>query len=200
MTNLDNAQQGTPVWEKAVRAAQQALDHTDVSLNPDLAACLQNTQQQQAFEAEVQARRELHMGGGIMGGSFRNAENRPQTESQIQARFLPQPRTFTTGATRDTDSGKLDYEAFFSPLVLKRYAEYMHKNRLLMDGTLRDGDNWQKGIPQDVYMKSLWRHFMDVWSYWRGIPIRSTLEESVCACLFNLMGFLHERLKAGVNA
>ncbi len=182
--NLDNAQQNTPVWEKAVRAARQAeqADHKLVGspaqiVDPNLAACLQNTQQQQAFEA------------------VRQSQLRPQTESQIQARFLPQPRTFTTGATRDTDSGKLDYEAFFSPLVLKRYAEYMHKNRLLMDGTLRDGDNWQKGIPQDVYMKSLWRHFMDVWSYWRGVPIRSTLEESVCACLFNLMGFLHEYLK-----
>jgi len=34
-------------------------------------------------------------------------------------------RTFDTGATRDTEDGKLDYEGFLSGRVLKRYAEYM---------------------------------------------------------------------------
>ena len=68
-------------------------------------------------------------------------------------------RTFDTGATRDTDDGKLDYEGFISPLVLERFARYMHTHRLQPDGTLRDSDNWQKGIPRDQYIKSAWRHF-----------------------------------------
>ena len=32
-------------------------------------------------------------------------------------------RTFATGATRDTEVEKLDYEGFLSPVVLKAYAE-----------------------------------------------------------------------------
>ncbi len=102
-------------------------------------------------------------------------------------------RKFATGATRDTDIGKYDYEAFLSPIVLTRYAEYMHKNRVQRDGTMRDGDNWQRGIAQSVYMKSLWRHFMEAWTIHRGG--KGCIEEALCAVLFNAMGILHERLK-----
>jgi hypothetical protein len=103
-------------------------------------------------------------------------------------------RTFGTGATRNTDVNKLDYEGFLSPTVLKRYAEYLHKHRVQADGNIRESDNWQKGIPKDVYMKSAFRHFMDVWSCHRGVG-NADLEESLCATLFNLMGYLHEVLK-----
>lgn len=102
-------------------------------------------------------------------------------------------RQFETGATRDTDSGKLDFEGFLSPLVLERYAEYMHTKRHLSDGSLRDSDNWQRGIPVPVYMKSLWRHFFSVWKSYRKGPVQ---EEELCALLFNAMGMLHETLKA----
>lgn len=101
-------------------------------------------------------------------------------------------RVFETGANRDSEDGKLDYEGFLSPLVLKRFAEYMHKNRYMRDGSLRDSDNWQKGIPFDVYMKSLFRHFMDVWSLHRKGGTRAELEEALCGVLFNAMGYLHE--------
>ena len=104
-------------------------------------------------------------------------------------------RTFATGANRDIDEGKLDYEGFLSPTVLKRYAEYMHKNRALKDGSLRDADNWQKGIPKDVYMKSMYRHFFDVWSNHRGIQTHDDKVTNLCALLFNAMGMLHEELK-----
>ena len=104
-------------------------------------------------------------------------------------------RQFDTGATRETDEGKYDYEGFISPLVLKRYAAYMHKHRLQPDGKLRDSDNWQKGIPKDAYMKSGWRHFLDWWCEHRGIASREGLEEALCALLFNVMGYLHETLK-----
>ncbi len=104
-------------------------------------------------------------------------------------------RQFDTGATRDTDQGKLDFEGFLSPLVIERFAEYMHKNRFLKDGSMRDSDNWQKGIPFDAYMKSAWRHFFDVWKHHRGVPAGEDLETALCGLLFNLNGYLHEHLK-----
>ena len=104
-------------------------------------------------------------------------------------------RRFDSGATRDTNLGKLDYDGFLSPLVIRRYAEYMHAHRLQSDGMLRDSDNWQKGIPQDEYRKSAWRHWMDWWSWCRGRPIEGDVEDVACALLFNVMGWLHERLK-----
>lgn len=102
-------------------------------------------------------------------------------------------REFKTGATRDTDEGKLDYEGFLSHPVLRRYAEYMHKNREQADGKFRPSDNWQKGIPKDAYMKSMWRHFMDVWHGHRKTD--EDMEEALCALLFNVMGYLHETIK-----
>ncbi len=105
------------------------------------------------------------------------------------------PRRFETGATRDTDSGKLDFEGFLSPLVLERYAEYMHSHRTMADGSMRASDNWTKGIPLDVYMKSLWRHFFDLWKIHREVPTKDALEVVLCAVLFNVMGYLHETLK-----
>ena len=110
-------------------------------------------------------------------------------------------RTFDTGATRDVDTDKFDYEGFLSPLVLEAYAKYMHKNRYQKDGNIRDSDNWQKGIPQDSYMKSMWRHFLHLWTRHRGFkptdPMASaSMEEDLCAMLFNAQGMLHELLKA----
>lgn len=105
-------------------------------------------------------------------------------------------REFDTGATRDNDSNKFDYEGFLSPIVLDRFAEYMHKHRRQADGQLRDSDNWQKGIPMTAYMKSMCRHFMDVWRQHRGYQGQDTREDSLCALLFNVMGYLHETLKA----
>jgi len=108
-------------------------------------------------------------------------------------------RTFGTGATRDTAEGKLDYEGFLSPLVLKRFAQYMDYHRLQKDGTLRDSDNWQKGHPLRVLMSSAWRHFMAWWSYERGVPEEVDVEEAICGLLFNAMGYLHEVLKSRRN-
>jgi hypothetical protein len=104
-------------------------------------------------------------------------------------------RKFTTGATRNAEVAN-DPEAFISPLVLARYNEYMAKHRVQADGSLRDGDNWQKGIPLASYMKSGWRHFFDWWLEHRGLASREGLEEGICALLFNAMGYLHETLKA----
>lgn len=105
-------------------------------------------------------------------------------------------RQFETGATRDTEEGKLDYEGFLSPYALTAFAKYMDDNRVQADGSVRDSDNWQKGIPSDVYMKSMFRHFMEVWSLHRkprtGIDYSPEMTKALCALLFNVQGYLHE--------
>ena len=106
-------------------------------------------------------------------------------------------RKFTSGASRDTDVGKLDYEGFESPLVIKRYAQYMHKHRLQADGNLRGSDNWQLGMSKEAYMKSLVRHMMDLRLHWDGFPDEAEdkdLESVLCAVLFNVKGLLYENL------
>ena len=106
-------------------------------------------------------------------------------------------RSFDTGATRDTVEGKLDYEGFLSPVVLKQYARFMNMNRLQSDGTLRDSDNWAKGIPTEVYMKSGFRHFFEWWSEHRNPQgdDRIQMMAGLCGLLFNVMGYMHEYLK-----
>jgi hypothetical protein len=102
-------------------------------------------------------------------------------------------RQFATGATRDTATDKPDYEAFLSPVVIERYGRYMMEHQVQPDGTLRPGDNWQKGIPIDVYMKSMWRHFLAVWSAHRDQGYAN--EADLCALKFNVDGMLHEILE-----
>ena len=107
-------------------------------------------------------------------------------------------RFFPSGATRDADRDKLDYEGFLSPLVLERYAQYLHKYRVQSDGQLRDSDNWQKMFGEkhfDVCMKSLLRHVIDVWKQHRGYKGAQSIEDSICGALFNLQAYLFKILK-----
>ncbi len=104
-------------------------------------------------------------------------------------------RNFESGATRDNEEGKFDYEGFLSPLVIEAYGKYMHKHRKQADGKLRDSDNWQKGIPKTAYIKSAFRHFIDIWKEHRGFRSKDGLEEALCALLFNIQGYLYEYLK-----
>ena len=111
-------------------------------------------------------------------------------------------RKFETGATRDTDNGKYDYEGFICPFVEERYGEYMHRHRFQADGTYRDSDNWQKGIPIKQYVKSLIRHVKEVHRIHRGGKVSpkterdpQNLEDVLCAIVFNASGWLHEILK-----
>lgn len=112
-------------------------------------------------------------------------------------------RVFTSGANRDSDEGKLDFEGFLSPLVLQNYAEYMHENRKMKNGDLRDSDNWQGLFGEDHYdvcMKSMWRHFMDMWKEHRGLKSRDGMNEAINGLLFNIMAYQHKRLqKKGKN-
>ncbi len=105
-------------------------------------------------------------------------------------------REFTTGATRDTDENKPDYEGFLSPQVVRAFGAYMHQNRKQADGRLRSSDNWQKGIPRNAYIKSAWRHFHEWWSLHRAYRTsNAALIQSLCALLFNVQGYLHEVLR-----
>lgn len=114
-------------------------------------------------------------------------------------------RKFETGATRDTVKGKLDYMKALSPIVLRRYVEYLDKHRLQPDGSMRDFDNWKKGIPQETYHSSGGRHFFTSWLLFEGYeafdnhgPVDE--EDALCGRLFNTMGRLHEILKAKLTA
>lgn len=114
-------------------------------------------------------------------------------------------RTFNTGATRDGDSNKLDVEGFISPLVLRAFSEYMHRCRLknIPDGeVIRASDNWQLGIEIDQYAKSLIRHNLEFWLLHDGFEARDekgnilSMEDVLCAMLFNVQGYLFELLRA----
>lgn len=109
-------------------------------------------------------------------------------------------REFKTGATRDTVEGKLSYVKGLSPIVLKRYLQYLDKHRLQANGEKRTFDNWKLGIDQDTYLDGLGRHFIDVWLLCHGFPAEDNhgpveLEGVLCAVMFNAMGMLHELLK-----
>jgi len=115
-----------------------------------------------------------------------------------------QIKKFDSGATRDA-APKVDYEGHLSPLALEAYGEYMHEMRKMADGSLRDSDNWQKGIPLFSYQKSLIRHAFCAWRLWRGWSVQKeliggvmqkpTLKIALCGILFNAMGLLHEIVK-----
>ena len=126
------------------------------------------------------------------------------SQEAIDAIIKDRVRTFDTGANRSLEEGKLDYEGFLSPLTVERYAEYLHEHRKLPDGSVRDSDNWQKGIPLDDYIKPAWRHFHAWWKAHRGwfknpltsaVDREKALEDNVCAVIFNASGYLHELLK-----
>lgn len=107
-------------------------------------------------------------------------------------------RTFDTGATRDTDTGKPDFEGFLSPYVIQAYGEYMQQHRTQADGSLRDSDNWQKEYGENhlaVCMKSAWRHFIDTWREHRGLQSRDGIDAAICGLLFNIMAYYHKILK-----
>ena len=107
-------------------------------------------------------------------------------------------RVFKTGAIRDTEEGKLDYEGFLSPLVLQEFAKYMNENRTLPDGSIRDSDNWQKGFGDkhfEICMKSMFRHFHDVWMEHRGFESREGMSKALMGLLFNVMAYADQYFK-----
>jgi hypothetical protein len=115
----------------------------------------------------------------------------------------PSVRTFETGANRNSDEGKIDFEGALSPNVLWAFGEYMTKHRVLPDGTVRSADNWQNGMPLDSYMQSLMRHVFDLWMIHRGNEaVRPEsgelvmLDDALGGIFFNLQGYWHTVLTA----
>lgn len=106
-------------------------------------------------------------------------------------------RKFNSGATRDSEEGKNDYEGYLSPLVIEAYGNYMTKHRKQSDGSIRDSDNWKKGFGNkhyDVCMKSLWRHFLDLWLEHRGFISREGMKDALMGILFNTMAYTYQFL------
>ena len=81
-------------------------------------------------------------------------------------------------------------------MTIQHYAEFMHSHRALEDGSLRDSDNWQKGIPRAQLMKSLLRHVNDLHLHHRGYEDLAveTVQDSLCAIVFNALGYLRHEL------
>ena len=109
---------------------------------------------------------------------------------------------FTTGATRSTDAGKVDFEGHINPDVLAVFGEYMNAHRVQRDGRVRASDNWQQGIPIYRYVKSLVRHTFEFWRMWRGsVVVNSdngsyfTFREVTSAIMFNVMGIVFEAVQ-----
>lgn len=102
-------------------------------------------------------------------------------------------KEFKSGATRSPEPLE-DPEGFLSPFVIDAFNAYMAKHRTQSDGKLRASDNWQKGMPKRRYMRSMWRHFLQVWRIWRQEGRSGHLVEPLCALMFNVHGMLLEVL------
>ena len=109
----------------------------------------------------------------------------------------PEIRTFDTGATRSNEPDRIDWIKLFSFPVLFRYAEYMNKHSVQPDGSIRPMDNWKKGIPKGELLESLFRHVLDLVALHEGVKgmRENTVEDSCCAIMFNIMGYLDWHLR-----
>jgi hypothetical protein len=108
-------------------------------------------------------------------------------------------RNYETGATRNSDEGKMQYARIFDPGVERAFAEYMESQRVQADGKVRDPDNWKKGIPIQDYLDSQRRHWHDVWALLsdrKDLAEEKDLVTALCALKFNVDGMLFEVLKA----
>ncbi len=111
-------------------------------------------------------------------------------------------RTFETGASRDTNEGKIEYARHLSPEAIKAFCEYMHKHRKLPDGTLRDPDNWKKGFPKQSLVDSMFRHQMEIWLLHEKRKTKKLtdkenqdLKDALHGVWFNCMVYIHQELK-----
>ncbi len=109
-------------------------------------------------------------------------------------------RKFNTGATRDNNTDKPNYAGFFSPLVIKRFGEYMMKHQVLPDGSKRNADNWKQLFGDNhatVCFESNLRHVIDLWLIHDDMASlsRDEHQDVLCAMMFNTMAELYKILK-----
>jgi hypothetical protein len=109
-------------------------------------------------------------------------------------------RGFDTGATRNVERDP-DIHGFTSPLAIAMFARYMHENRTQADGTVRDSDNWKRGIPLDSYVRSMRRHLQDLTLHHDGYGdcAREDLYAALSGLFFNVQGYMHEVSKADIE-
>ncbi len=110
-------------------------------------------------------------------------------------------RTFPSGATRDSDEGKIDYAGFGSAIVDHFFGAYMHKHRLQSDGVMRASDNWKNGIPIAELWRSARRHMHDVDLHmddWEEYA-RDDLLSSLCGLKFNINAMILEAIRGMEN-
>lgn len=136
-------------------------------------------------------------------GPRKRKTTREQKLAAQQAETAKQMRDFATGAKRSSDAGKPDYWGFISHRAVKAFGEYMMRHQVCEDGSLRQSDNWKKGIPISSYQKSRSRHVRELEQMEElgtdlndSGPESAAYEEALCALIFNAQGLLHERLKA----
>lgn len=104
-------------------------------------------------------------------------------------------RHFDSGAYRNSNEGKYDIEGFNCPMCLDVFYGYMHGHRKLEDGTMRDGDNWQAGIPNRELLKSALRHMHSWRMEERGfeeLDSDENLLDHLCGIIFNSFARLHD--------
>lgn len=109
-------------------------------------------------------------------------------------------RMSESGAIRNSDIGKINYQGALSPLILEAYGKYIEKHSLLPDGTRRNNKNWQKLFGtveehKEVCIESAWRHFIDVLMEHDGYESRDGLDEALGGLMFNIQGYWFAELK-----
>ena len=107
--------------------------------------------------------------------------------------------TYESGATRTSEDGRLSYVRGLSPVVLRRYLQYLAKHRKQADGSMREFDNWKQGIPMRRSFDGLGRHFFTLWLLMEGLDIyddsgQVDIQDVLCAIMFNTMSMLHQEL------
>ena len=107
---------------------------------------------------------------------------------------MTQMRKFKTGATCDTDEGKLKYLAYESALVNKRFAQYMQHHETQADGVTRKPDNWKLRIPIEVHADSLIRHVEELRLLYETLGTNEDVIERLCAIRFRVNGWMLQLL------
>ena len=132
---------------------------------------------------------------------FKRVGDKTKARHSVQKGIQSGDRVFESGASRNSDKGKLQKDLFLDAKVIHEYCKFMHKNRKTDSGTIREGDNWKKGIPVPALMASMVRHVEDVKLHHQGYhdSTEETYLDSIFGAIFNLMGLAHDEINLKGN-